>query len=56
MHFYYNWSDWVLPPVGTNRLFKIVMDQTINLGPKCATYISLVRKTDVHGQKYVTTA
>lgn len=44
VHFYYNFSDWVLPPsVPINRPFKIMLDQSIYFCSKCAVYILLVR-------------
>ncbi|CAM9467187.1 unnamed protein product [Ectocarpus sp. 8 AP-2014] len=43
VHFYYNFSDWVLPPsVPINRPFKIMLDQSIYFCSKCAVYILLV--------------
>ena len=40
---YYEFSDWILPvEVGMNRLYKIVMDQTVYLGIKCSIYIAAV--------------
>lgn len=44
VHFYYNFSDWILPPsVPINRPFKIMLDQSIYFCSKCAVYILLVR-------------
>ena len=44
VHYYYNFSDWVLPPaVAINRPFKIMMDQSIFFCSKVAVYMSLVR-------------
>lgn len=40
---YYDWSDWVLPPVGTNIFKKIAMDQTLYLAVKSAAYIALTK-------------
>ncbi|GMH61953.1 hypothetical protein TrVE_jg1148 [Triparma verrucosa] len=43
VHIYYEWSDVVLPvDVGVNRLYKIIMDQTLYLGVKCSIYIAAV--------------
>eukprot|EP00816_Leptocylindrus_hargravesii_P010735 CAMPEP_0196808752 /NCGR_PEP_ID=MMETSP1362-20130617/8742_1 /TAXON_ID=163516 /ORGANISM="Leptocylindrus danicus, Strain CCMP1856" /LENGTH=394 /DNA_ID=CAMNT_0042183205 /DNA_START=229 /DNA_END=1410 /DNA_ORIENTATION=+ len=40
---YYEFSDWILPvEVGINRIYKILMDQTIYLGVKCSIYIAAV--------------
>lgn len=45
VHYYYDFSDWILPPnVGTNRPLKIMLDQSVYFVSKCAMYISLVRK------------
>ena len=43
VHEYYEFSDWILPVnVPINRLFKILMDQTIYLFVKCSIYITAV--------------
>ncbi|CAN0085558.1 unnamed protein product [Pylaiella littoralis] len=43
VHYYYNFSDWVLPPdILTNRPLKIIMDQSIYFCSKCTVYMSLV--------------
>ena len=43
VHQYYEFSDSILPvDVGINRLYKIVMDQTIYLFVKCSVYIIAV--------------
>ncbi|GMI04473.1 hypothetical protein TrRE_jg11795 [Triparma retinervis] len=43
VHLYYEWSDAILPvEEGFNRLFKILMDQTLYLGVKCSVYIAAV--------------
>jgi len=40
---YYEFSDWILPvEVGINRIYKILMDQTIYLSVKCSIYIAAV--------------
>jgi len=40
---YYEFSDWILPmDVGINRVYKILMDQTIYLFVKCSIYIAAV--------------
>lgn len=40
---YYEFSDWILPmDVGINRVYKILMDQTIYLFVKCSIYIAVV--------------
>ena len=43
VHEYYEFSDKILPlDVDINRLYKIVMDQTIYLSVKCSIYITAV--------------
>ena len=43
VHQYYEFSDTILPvDVGINRLYKILMDQTIYLFVKCSVYIIAV--------------
>jgi len=43
VHLYYEWSDVILPvEVGINRVYKILMDQTLYLGVKCSLYIAAV--------------
>ena len=43
VHLYYEWSDSVLPvEIGINRLYKIIMDQTLYLSVKCSVYIAFV--------------
>lgn len=43
VHEYYEFSDAILPvDVGINRLYKILMDQTIYLFVKCSVYIIAV--------------
>ena len=43
VHYYYDFSDIILPlTIPQNRIFKIIMDQTIYFISKCALYISLV--------------
>ena len=43
VHQYYEFSDAILPvEVGINRLYKILMDQTIYLFVKCSVYIIAV--------------
>lgn len=43
VHQYYEFSDAILPPaIAVNRLYKILMDQTIYLGVKCSVYIAAV--------------
>lgn len=43
VHYYYDFSDWILPmDVPVNRIFKIIMDQTIYFVAKCSAYIALV--------------
>jgi len=43
VHQYYEFSDYILPvEVGINRLYKIMMDQTIYLSVKCSIYIVAV--------------
>ena len=43
VHEYYEFSDAILPvDVGINRLYKILMDQTIYLYVKCSVYIIAV--------------
>jgi protein Mpv17 len=43
VHEYYEFSDWILPVnVPINRLYKILMDQTIYLFVKCSIYITAV--------------
>ena len=43
VHLYYEWSDFILPvEEGFNRLYKILMDQTLYLGVKCSIYIAAV--------------
>jgi protein Mpv17 len=43
VHEYYEFSDYILPvEVGWNRLFKILMDQTLYLSVKCSVYIVAV--------------
>ena len=43
VHQYYEFSDAILPvDVGINRLYKILMDQTIYLFVKCSVYIIAV--------------
>ncbi|CAM9503154.1 unnamed protein product, partial [Hapterophycus canaliculatus] len=42
-HFYYDFSDWFLPPdIVMNRPFKIMMDQSGYFVSKCTMYIALV--------------
>jgi len=44
VHEYYEFSDWILPLDGgiTNRVLKILMDQTVYLSVKCSIYIMAV--------------
>lgn len=42
VHLYYEFSDYILPVVGINRLYKIIMDQTVYLMTKCSLYILAV--------------
>jgi protein Mpv17 len=43
VHEYYEFSDTILPvEVGMNRLYKILMDQTIYISVKCSIYIVAV--------------
>jgi len=43
VHQYYEFSDAILPvEVGINRLYKILMDQTLYLSVKCSIYIVAV--------------
>ena len=43
VHYYYQFSDEILPvDVMTNRVLKIVMDQTIYLATKCSVYLAAV--------------
>ena len=47
MHYYYEFSDWVLPPdVGANRPYKILMDQSIYACAKYAAYIGARARLD----------
>ena len=43
VHQYYEFSDTILPPaIPVNRIYKILMDQTIYLSVKCSAYIAAV--------------
>ena len=43
VHEYYEFSDYILPvEVGFNRVYKILMDQTLYLSIKCSIYIVAV--------------
>jgi protein Mpv17 len=44
VHMYYEWSDSILPVEAgiTNRISKIIMDQTLYLSIKCSIYIAAV--------------
>jgi protein Mpv17 len=43
VHYYYDFSDWILPmDVPINRLYKLLMDQSIYFFVKCSAYIALV--------------
>mmetsp|Transcript_8828 Transcript_8828/g.12551 ORF Transcript_8828/g.12551 Transcript_8828/m.12551 type:complete len:548 (+) Transcript_8828:63-1706(+) len=43
VHQYYEFSDTILPvDIGMNRLYKILMDQTLYLSVKCSIYIIAV--------------
>jgi len=43
VHQYYEFSDSILPPaIPVNRIYKILMDQTLYLGVKCSAYIAAV--------------
>jgi len=43
VHYYYDFSDWILPmDVPINRVYKLLMDQSIYFFVKCSAYIALV--------------
>lgn len=43
VHYYYDFSDWLLPmDVPINRVYKLLMDQSIYFFVKCSAYIALV--------------
>lgn len=51
VHQYYDFSDYILPvDVGVNRVYKILMDQTVYLFVKCSIY--LVAVAVLAGEKF----